>query len=56
MIHFLYLLGFSIFVAIAFAVFSSGEVRERVFYGLKVFAQFLLISLALAWVLYFIPF
>ena len=56
MIHFLYLLGFSIFVAVAFAVFSSGDLKERVFYGLKVFAQFLFISLALAWVLYFIPF
>ena len=56
MIHFLYLLGFSVFVAIAFSVFSTGNLKERVIYGLKVFAQFLLISLALAWVLYFIPF
>lgn len=56
MIHFLYLLGFSVFVAIAFAVFSTGDFKERVIYGLKVFAQFLLISLALAWLLYFIPF
>ena len=56
MIHFLYLVGFSFFVAVAFAVLSSGNMKERVVYGLKVFAQFLLISLALAWVLYFIPF
>lgn len=56
MIHFLYLFGFSVFVAIAFAAFSVGELKERVIYGLKIFAQFLLISLALAWVLYFIPF
>ena len=56
MIHFLYLLGFSFFVAVAFAVFSTGDFKDRVFYGLKVFAQFLFISLALAWVLYFIPF
>lgn len=55
MIHFLYLLGFSIFVAIAFAALSSGELKERTIYGVKVFAQFLLISLALAWILYFIP-
>lgn len=55
MIHFLYLLGFSLFVAVAFAAFSSGELKERVVYGLKVFAQFVLISLALAWLLYFIP-
>ena len=56
MIHFLYLLGFSVFVAAAFAVFSSGDLKERLMYGVKVFAQFFLISLALAWILYFIPF
>lgn len=55
MIHFLYLLGFSVFVALAFAVFSTGDLKERIIYGLKVFAQFMLISLALAWLLYFIP-
>lgn len=56
MIHFLYLLGFSVFVALVFAALSTGDLRRRVIYGLKVFGQFLLISLALAWVLYFIPF
>ena len=56
MIHFLYLFSFSILVAIAFATLSSGDMKERMLYGLKVFAQFLLISLVLAWVLYFIPF
>jgi hypothetical protein len=55
MIHFLYLIGFGIFVAAAFAVFSDGDAKRRALYGLKVFAQFLLISLALAWVFYFIP-
>lgn len=56
MIHFLYLVGFSFFVAIAFAAFSNGELKERTLYGLKIFAQFLLISLTIAWILYFIPF
>ena len=56
MIHFLYLIGFSVFVAVVFAALSSGEVKDKFFYGLKVFAQFLLISLVLAWLLYFIPF
>ena len=56
MIHFLYLFSFSVLVAIAFAVLSKGDLKERMFYGLKVFAQFMLISLVLAWVLYFIPF
>lgn len=55
MIHFLYLLGFSFFVAVVFAALSDGDVKSRILYGLKVFAQFLLISLVLAWILYFIP-
>ena len=55
MIHFLYLIGFASLVATAFGAFHSGSVRERVLYGLKIFAQFVVISLALAWVFYFIP-
>ena len=55
MIHFLYLLGFGLLVAVAFAVFSAGETKERVFYGLKIFGQFVGISLLLAWIFYFIP-
>ncbi|HSK71265.1 MAG TPA: hypothetical protein VK892_06190 [Pyrinomonadaceae bacterium] len=55
MILFLYLIGFAVFVAVAFAVMSSGTVKERIFYGLKVFGQFVGISLVLAWILYFIP-
>jgi hypothetical protein len=55
MIHFIYLVIFSLFVAIAFAVFNNGTTRERVIYGVKTFLQFVLISLLLAWILYFIP-
>jgi hypothetical protein len=55
MIHFLYLVGFGFFVSIAFAIFGGGTTKERVIYGLKTFAQFVVISLALAWLLYFIP-
>jgi hypothetical protein len=55
MIHFFYLVGYSFFVAIAFAVFHDGTTRERVFYGVKTFFEFVLISLLLAWILYFIP-
>jgi hypothetical protein len=55
MIHFLYLIGFAGLVSVAFAAFHSGTMRDRVLYGLKVFAQFVVISLALAWVFYFIP-
>lgn len=56
MIHFLYLVGFAFFVAVAFGAFSMGDTRDKIIYGLKIFAQFLIVSLVLAWILYFIPF
>jgi hypothetical protein len=55
MIHFLYLVGFAFFVSVAFGVFATGTPRDRILYGLKNFAQFVVISLVLAWILYFIP-
>lgn len=55
MIHFLYLVAFALFVSIVFAVLHNGTVRERVLFGIKNFAQFVVISLVLAWILYFIP-
>lgn len=55
MIHFLYLIGFAVFVSIAFAVLSDGTMKERLWYGGKTFIQFVGISLVIAWVLYFIP-
>lgn len=55
MIHFLYLLGFAVFVGVIFGAISNGDSRSKILYGLKIFAQFLLISIALGWVFYFIP-
>jgi len=55
MIHFFYLIGFALFVSVAFGVFAHGTLRERILYGLKNFAQFVVVSLVLAWLLYFIP-
>ena len=55
MIHFLYLIGFAFFVSVAFSVFSNGTLKERMWYGTKTFLQFVLVSLVLAWLLYFIP-
>lgn len=54
MIHFSYLLGFAFFVSIAFAIFVVGDFKHKVIYGLKVFAQFLFISLVMGWLFYFI--
>ncbi len=55
MIHFLYLVGFGLFVSVIFGVLAEGTTRERILYSLKTFAQFVGISLIAAWVLYFIP-
>lgn len=53
--HFLYLVGFALTVAIVFGAISNGDSKHKLLYGLKTFAQFLVISLALAWIFYFIP-
>lgn len=55
MIHFLYLVGFALFISVAFGALAGGTTKERLLYGLKTFAQFLVISLVLAWILYFLP-
>lgn len=55
MIHFLYLIGFALFVSTAFGVFIDGSPKEKLWYGVKTFLQFVGISLVIAWVLYFIP-
>ncbi|MGB7070930.1 MAG: hypothetical protein WBD22_15670 [Pyrinomonadaceae bacterium] len=55
MIHFAYLVGFALFVSIGFGVFSSGSSQERIRYGVKTFVQFIVVSLILAWIFYFIP-
>jgi hypothetical protein len=34
---------------------AKDTTRERLIYGLKVFAEFMVIGLVLSWVLYFIP-
>jgi hypothetical protein len=56
LIHFLVMMLFALMVAVVFGVVSRDNVRERLLYGLKVFAEFMGIGLALAWLLYFLPF
>lgn len=55
MIHFLYTCGFALIVSAVFAIIARGTTAEKVKYGLKVFAQFMIFSLVLAWILYFLP-
>jgi hypothetical protein len=55
MIHFLFLLLFSLVTAIGFGIFSGGDTREKVLHGAKVFAEFAGIGFVLAWICYFLP-
>jgi hypothetical protein len=55
MIHFIYLTAFALFISIIFGVIAEGTRRERMLYAAKSFAQFMLISFVLAWILYFVP-
>lgn len=41
--------------SVVFGAMAKDNSRERFIYGVKVFAEFLVIGLVLAWVLYFIP-
>jgi len=54
--HLLVMLLFAGIVALVFGVVARDTTRDRVMYGLKVFAEFVGIGLALAWLLYFLPF
>ena len=47
---------FAALAAVVFGTIAKDTYAERIRYGLKTFAEFILIGLALAWVLYFIPF
>ena len=46
---------FAALAAIIFGAMAKDTVRERWIYGLKVFAEFMVIGLVLSWILYFIP-
>ncbi len=54
--HFLVLTAFAGLAAVVFGIVAKDSKNERLIYGLKVFAEFLVIGLALGWILYFIPF
>jgi hypothetical protein len=48
----------TLFAVLASAVFGSvakDTSKERLVYGAKVFAEFMIIGLVLGWILYFIP-
>ena len=46
---------FAILASSVFGAIAKDTSKERVIYGAKVFAEFMLIGLVLGWILYFIP-
>jgi hypothetical protein len=48
--------AFAFLAAVVFGTVGKDNNRDRVIYGAKVFAEFIVIGLALGWLLYFLPF
>lgn len=53
--HFFVMTLFAALASVIFGAMSKDTPRERLLYGLKVFAEFMIIGLVLSWILYFIP-
>ncbi|MEP6637035.1 MAG: hypothetical protein ABJB97_09935 [Acidobacteriota bacterium] len=54
--HFLVMTLFALLSAVVFGTVAKDTHSDRFVYGIKVFAEFMIIGLALAWILYFLPF
>ncbi len=54
--HFFIMTAFAALAAVVFGTVAKDSNRDRFVYGAKVFAEFMVIGLVLAWILYFIPF
>lgn len=48
--------AFAFIAGVVFGTVAKDNAKDRLFYGAKVFAEFMVIGLALGWVLYFLPF
>ncbi len=53
--HYLYLAIFALIISIIFGVIEQGDNRRKFKHGLKIFAQFMIVSLVLGWIFYFLP-
>ena len=53
--HFLVMTAFAVITSVIFGSVGKDTGSERLIYGLKVFAEFMIIGLALSWLLYFLP-
>jgi hypothetical protein len=46
---------FAALASVVFGAMGKDTTHERLLYGVKVFAEFMVIGLVLSWILYFIP-
>ena len=53
--HFLVMTTFAVITSVVFGTITKDTSQDRLIYGLKVFAEFMIIGLALSWALYFLP-
>ena len=53
--HFGLMIVFALAVSLVFGVTGRDTTRGRIVYGVKIFAEFLGIGLALGWLLYWLP-
>jgi hypothetical protein len=53
--HFLVMTLFAALASVVFGAMAKDTTHDRIMYGLKVFAEFIVIGLVLSWILYFIP-
>ena len=54
--HVFWMMLFASLTAVVFGVVAKGSDRQRLVYGFKVFAEFLVVAFILGWILYFLPF
>lgn len=55
MTHLFVMMLFAALVGVVMGLVSRETAKEQLLYGLKVFGEFVVIGLVLAWVLYFLP-
>lgn len=53
--HFLVMTLFGAIASVVLGAMTKDTPRDRLLYGLKVFVEFIIFGLVLAWILYFIP-
>ncbi len=55
MTHFLAMICCAAAIGVVFGIVGRSSVRGRLLYGLKIFAEFIMVGLVLGWLLYFLP-